>query len=502
MLNLIINHSFQLRPPIAILGVPFDNVTLDQTVSLIDGMIASRRPHYIVTANVDFVTQAQSDPELRRIFVNAHMVLCDGTPLVWASRFLGNPLPERVAGSDIVPRLMALAAKRGHRIFLLGATEDSAKEAVTRLKREHPSLKIAGHYSPPFGTLFQMDHREIRRRITAARPDMLFVAFGCPKAEKWIAMHYRSLGVPVVMGIGATIDFLAGKVKRAPRWTHRTGLEWLYRLSQEPGRLAGRYAKDLWVFGRRIWVQWARLRKRASAASQSMQVETVQVNSSDQTIGSVARLQGCLDASAAQWFDSIAASGGYCVLDLSGVNGTDSTGVALLLRLRTRIRAAGRELVLAAPRRNVLRALALMNLQDFFPWAQDVAAAQRMAEARSRENQLASRAVGFDTERAVEWPEEITASNVRWVMARTRKIANLMATDPGFSIDLSRVNFIDTAGVLLMLRLQRLARRQGRRLAFHGAQPAVREILRGANLDVLFFERPELSHLIGDAVAA
>src|SRR5579872_5415556 len=130
MLNLAVKHPFQLRPPIAMLGVPFDNVSLEQTAALIDGMVASRQPHYVVTANVDFVTQAQTDAELHRILIDAHLVLCDGTPLVWASKFLGNPLPERVAGSDLVPQLLVQAAEKGHRIFLLGATPESAQCAV------------------------------------------------------------------------------------------------------------------------------------------------------------------------------------------------------------------------------------------------------------------------------------------------------------------------------------------------------------------------------------
>src|SRR5437764_410830 len=118
------------NPPIAILGVPFDNVTTEKAIQLIEEMVASRRPHYLVTANVDFLVQAQSDVELRRILFDAHLVLCDGTPLLWASRFLGNPLPERVAGADLVPLLIRRAAQRKYRLFFLGATPESAERAV------------------------------------------------------------------------------------------------------------------------------------------------------------------------------------------------------------------------------------------------------------------------------------------------------------------------------------------------------------------------------------
>src|ERR1700759_3152302 len=134
------------QPPIAILGVPFDNVTTSGAISLIETMIASRRPHYVVTANVDFLVQAKEDVELRRILFDAHLVLCDGTPLVWASRLLGNPLLERVAGADLVPLLLRVAAEKGYRVFFLGATPDSCDRAVRNLKKLHPDLIIADHY--------------------------------------------------------------------------------------------------------------------------------------------------------------------------------------------------------------------------------------------------------------------------------------------------------------------------------------------------------------------
>ena len=251
----------------AILGIPFDPVTTDQTVELIAEMIASRQPHYLVTANVDFVVQAEQDPELLRILFHAHLVLCDGMPLVWASRFLGNPLPERVTGSDLVPRLLAESERRDWRVFFLGGTPESVERAAVRTLERHPRLRLVGAYSPPFKPLQEMDHEGILRRVTEARPDILFVAFGCPKQEKWINWYYRSLGVPVAVGVGATIDFLAGTFRRAPVWMQRTGTEWLYRLLQEPRRLAQRYGKGFWVFGRGIFAQWRELRHRPSRST-------------------------------------------------------------------------------------------------------------------------------------------------------------------------------------------------------------------------------------------
>src|ERR1044071_1296571 len=128
------------RPPLAMLGVPIDNLTTDEAIQKIIEMVDSRRPHYVVTANVDFLVQAQTDIELRRILFDAHLVLCDGTPLLWASKLLGNPLPERVAGADLVPLLIRIAARRSYRLFLLGATPDSAEQAVINLQRKYPDL--------------------------------------------------------------------------------------------------------------------------------------------------------------------------------------------------------------------------------------------------------------------------------------------------------------------------------------------------------------------------
>ena len=256
------------RESVTILGVPFDKVSLCQAVSCIEAMAASGRPHYVVTPNMDFLAQAQGDKELRSVLAGADLSVCDGTPLVWASRILGCPLPERVAGSDLVPALLEAADREGLSVYFLGASVEASAEAVSRVRRRHPSLGIAGRYSPPFRDLTAEDNEEIKRRIREAKPDLVLVAFGCPKAEKWMAENYREIGAPVMIGVGATIDFLAGRVRRAPRWMGRAGVEWLYRLAQEPRRLWRRYARDLWVL---IWhvstELFSRPRGRSSAGT-------------------------------------------------------------------------------------------------------------------------------------------------------------------------------------------------------------------------------------------
>jgi len=370
-------------PAIAILGVPFDPLTMAQAMAEIQGMIASRRPHYVVTANVDFLVQARRDEELRHILAEADLVLCDGMPLVWASRWLGNPLPERVAGADLVPQLIQAAAEKGYRLFFLGGKPDVAAQAVSKLQRQFCGLVIAGHYSPPFCPLSEMPNDEIVRRIRAARPDVLLVSFGCPKAEKWMAAHYQSLGVPVVIGVGGTIDFLAGHLKRAPIWMQRSGLEWLFRLLQEPRRLARRYGTDLWFFSRAILQQWWRLQRRARRARHCPPGSAVVVEPTWRRLRVPERFdRDAIDRVAPIWDER---GERHCLIELANVKFIDSTAIALLVRLEKRLRLAERRLVLLEPSAAVQGALKLMGLADFFLTATDILDARQVIQARLEE---------------------------------------------------------------------------------------------------------------------
>lgn len=476
------------QPPIAILGVPFDNLTTAEAIELVGRMVASRQPHYLVTANVDFLVQAQEDVELRRILFDAHVVLCDGTPLVWASRWLGNPLPERVAGSDLVPLLLRVAEERQFRIFLLGATPESAAQAVANLRTRHPKLPSVGFYSPPFNKLLEMDHEEITRRIREAKPDLLFVSFGCPKQEKWIAMHYRTLGVPVCVGVGATIDFLAGQVRRAPRWMQRTGTEWIFRLLQEPRRLFARYAKGVWVFGLGIVSQWWNLQFRSPKIPARVSAP-VQAEATWQCVKLPPRFDTLAARNDALLVDQVLADGRDCLLDLSGVEFVDSTGVGLLIRLQKKIRASGRQLVLLQPSQNVQQALRLMHLHNFFATAPDIAAARELIAARLREASSPAHPRVAAAFNPLVWQGEITAANAEVVWRRTEAhVRSLAAARREAIIDLAAVRFMDSTGAGLMMRARKLAQREGCRLAFTNAPEEVRNVLRLARLEEFVLE--------------
>ena len=216
-----------------VLGVRVDDVTYEEALSLIEGFIREGTPHQVVTVNPEFVVAARQDKEFRRILNAADLALPDGIGIVWASHLLGRPLRERVAGSDLMPKIAALAAERGYRLFLLGAAEGVAAEAARRLQERNPGLVVAGTYA---GSPAVEEEDEIVALIRAARPHVLFVAYGAPAQDKWIARNLERLGVPVCMGVGGAFDFIAGVAKRAPRWVQRLGLEWLHRLLHQPWR--------------------------------------------------------------------------------------------------------------------------------------------------------------------------------------------------------------------------------------------------------------------------
>jgi N-acetylglucosaminyldiphosphoundecaprenol N-acetyl-beta-D-mannosaminyltransferase len=226
-------------------GLPLAPDTFDQALDRIDRLIATGEPSFFITANLNYAMLADADGRLKRLNDRAAFILADGMPLVWWSRLGSRPLPERVAGSDLIYGMCERAAKKGHRVYLLGGGPGVADEAAAALVKRYPGLQIAGTECPPFRPLSAAEEQEQCARVQAARPDILFVAFGQPKGELWIADNLDRLGVPVSVQVGASLDFVAGRVKRSPVWMRKTGLEWLYRLAQEPRRLAGRYLDNV-----------------------------------------------------------------------------------------------------------------------------------------------------------------------------------------------------------------------------------------------------------------
>lgn len=218
-----------------------DALTFAEALSEIEALVGSRAGGCVFTPNVDHVVTAEDDEAFRLAYARASLSLADGKPLIWCSRLLGAPLPEKISGSDLVWPLMELAAKRGWRVYLLGGAPGSAEAVAERLSREL-GVCVAGFDSPHVrvdGAPGEDD--EAVQRVRAASPDLVLVALGTPKGERWIHRTLPRLRPAVAIGVGATLDFLAGRIRRAPRWMSHAGLEWLFRLALEPRRLAHRY---------------------------------------------------------------------------------------------------------------------------------------------------------------------------------------------------------------------------------------------------------------------
>jgi len=470
------------NPPIAILGVPFDNLTTDETLALTARMVESRRPHHLVTADVDFLVQSQEDVELRRILFEAHLVLCDGPPLLWASELLGNPLPGGIAGPDIAPLLVQLAAENGYRLFLLGATPESTERAIGSLRARHPDLIVAGHYSPPFKQLIEMTHGEVLRQVAAAKPDILFVALGSQKQEKWIAMHYRTLGVPVCIGVGSTFDFLREPAQPVATARRKQWLKWFFRLWKSPRLSPGRMARTCWVFGNGIFRQWWQFQSRANQNWKRSTSKTVRSEINWQSI----RLPESIDLVTVRddnmLVDQALADGRHCLLEANEVQSIDSTGVGMLIGLQKKIRATGRQLVLLAPSPPLTQALELMHLENFFDSAPDLNSAQDLIALRTQERAGAVSPSDSAPSSPLLWQGEITAANADAVWELTQ-IHLLRPGRRELTIDMTAVRFIDSSGAGIMLRARKIAQQHNIKLKFTGVQDDVLNVLRVSRLE-------------------
>jgi N-acetylglucosaminyldiphosphoundecaprenol N-acetyl-beta-D-mannosaminyltransferase len=218
---------------IEILGVRVDDASYDDVKEQVDAFVASGRPHQIVTLNTEMAVAAHDEAGFAQALNSADLIVADSVGVALAARLLGHRLRERVTGSDGIYLLAAHCALRGFRPFFLGAAPGVAEVVAERLTIANPGLRVAGAFS---GSPSSEDEEEIIARVRSADPDLLLVAYGVPAEEKWIARNRERLGVPVMVGVGGTFDFVAGVSRRAPRWMRQCGLEWLYRLLREPWR--------------------------------------------------------------------------------------------------------------------------------------------------------------------------------------------------------------------------------------------------------------------------
>jgi N-acetylglucosaminyldiphosphoundecaprenol N-acetyl-beta-D-mannosaminyltransferase len=221
-----------------------------------DNWVAERRPHQLATVNPEFVMAAQHNAAFRQVLNRADLCVPDGVGLLWAAQRLRRSLPERVTGSDLVPMLARVAAERGWRVFLLGAAPGVAERTAQILANRNPGFRIAGVYA---GSPADADAPALVHRVCLAQPDILWVAYGAPAQDLWIARHASQLGVPVMIGVGGAFDHIAGVRKRAPDWVQRVHLEWLFRLITQPWRWRRQLALP-----RFVWAVWRQARSQQS----------------------------------------------------------------------------------------------------------------------------------------------------------------------------------------------------------------------------------------------
>ena len=247
--------SFKSRERINVWGVPFVPWTMAETVAAIGELIKAGRPSHVIAANTHYVMLSHADRELQEINTRAAFIVADGMPLVWGSRVEGSPLPERVAGSDLLFEFSAEAAVKGYRFFFLGGAEGVAAEAARRLTARYPGLQVVGMVSPPFGEWTPEEEAELIACVRQASPDFLVTALTMPRGDRWLAANLEVLGVPVVFNGGAAADFAAGRVPRAPKWMQKSGTEWAFRLWHEPSRLWCRYLLDALFVARMVAIR-------------------------------------------------------------------------------------------------------------------------------------------------------------------------------------------------------------------------------------------------------
>ena len=236
-------------------GVPLARIDMAGALDRIDQFVEEGSPHMVITSDTPSIVRARDDAEYHEIVRAADLVTADGRGVLWMARALGLPMRERVSGVDLVRRICERAVEKRYSVYLLGAAPGVAEEAAGVLAARCPGLRVAGTHHGYFG---EAEEAEIVREIAEARPDILFVALGAPRQEKWIRRHMGALQAPVAIGVGGTLDVIAGRMARAPEWMQRAGLEWLYRVLREPKRLP-----RMWALPRLVWMTlWEALRRR------------------------------------------------------------------------------------------------------------------------------------------------------------------------------------------------------------------------------------------------
>jgi N-acetylglucosaminyldiphosphoundecaprenol N-acetyl-beta-D-mannosaminyltransferase len=504
---------------VVVLGIPFDNVSFDETLAAIFRMIEEyqqdKRPRLVATANVDFVVNTLSwrrhqsrHPELLDILRRADLVVADGMPVVWASRWLGTPLKERVAGSDLVPALAAASDTRPLSCYFFGGRGDVGARAAHILEEKHPNFHLAGAAAPFIHVAGEALHEALEtdaalvEQINRAHPDILLVALGNPKQEIWFNRNRFRLQVPVTIGVGGTFEFIAGTVKRAPRWLQRLGLEWLHRIIQDPWRLWKRYLVDAYTFGLLLlpsllyyrYSRWRQRWRREAAGETSPQAGAP--GSAAAEPFRVLTLPPRLDITvASQWQEALSAAlaaSQDLVLDCTGVEFIDSSGLGLLIKGWRQAQVQQRAFFLIGVNPRVQRFLSLNRLWDVF----GPLAGENLEEILPRLQQHRTLPpFAFTLEHRPHYLLLHLFGRLDAAAVAGLDMPALLARLAGnhIVVHLADLDFVDSSGLGFLLKIHRQAASQGKSCVLCGPKPAVQQVLVVTRLHRFFTINPDLA---------
>jgi len=502
---------------IVVLGIPFDNVSFTETITVIFDMIdrfqEDRRPRLVATANVDFIVKTLSwrfnrsrHPELLDILRRADLVVADGMPVVWASRWLGAPLKERVAGSDLLPALAAATERRPLSCYFLGGREGVGARAAALLQEKYPDFHVVGVDAPFIQVAGEGLHDALEsdaaivERINCARPDILFVALGNPKQEIWFNRNRFRLQVPVTIGIGGTFEFVAGTVKRAPVWIQRLGLEWLHRIFQDPWRLWKRYLVDAYSFGLLLLppllhYRWSRWRQNWRCQPQE---RDLQINPGGGDAGELLRvvalpprLDGVAVSRLQEMWQELQKAPQDIVLDFAGVEFIDSSGLGQLIKGWRQAQVQQQGFFLMRVGQRVQRFLSLNRLWDIMQPLTFADLEEILTELKQRRSLPA---FSFTMEQRSRYLLLRLYGRLDAAAMATLAVPDLLARLAGrhVIVNLSNLDFVDSSGIALLLKIHRQAAGQGKSCTLCGLNPTVQQVLVVTRLHRFFTITPDL----------
>ena len=501
-----------VRETIVILGIPVDNLDMDKTIERIFNLIeASRRDgraRQVATVNVDFIVNTLTwrlsrfrHPELINILRRADLVTPDGMPIIWTSRLLGTPIKERVTGADLVPRLAEAAARSGKSIYFLGGRGDVGSRAARLLQARFPDFRVAGVDSPYVSVEGQAlsdeieKDREVVERINRSGADILLIGFGNPKQEVWFDRNRHRLKVPVSIGIGGTYEFIVGSVARAPQWMQKAGLEWIFRITQDPKRLWKRYFVGFFKFGLMILpaIAYYRVKRRALKSSST---GAPQFDIRDHSTGvpeaasiRVVRLPEVLDASALESgrasLETEIMTAVNPILDFTNVTFIDSAGLGFIVGLWRRAKTEKKNLNLIEIRPATRRFFELSRSIDVFKDRvfDNLDAAVTTIATEAKQPPFYYIEVPHRKDAMLKLCGSLDAAQMPYLDSEA--VLKAIGDRDGL-IDLRQLDFVDSSGIVLFLKIQKHVQKIARNCVLFGLQDNVRQMFRITKLDRLF----------------